>query len=76
MYGAYHQNRLAKREVGIREVEAEQKKIRDAKLAIEKKRLVEGKNDFKKMKNTKFECDINRELVSNFSEENAAIAAL
>nr|AAV90734.1 mitochondrial ATP synthase e chain [Aedes albopictus] len=37
-YGAYHQQRLAKREVGIREVEAQQKVIRDAKLAEEKKR--------------------------------------
>lgn len=37
-YGAYHQNRLSKREVGIREVEAKQKVIRDAKLAEEKKR--------------------------------------
>ncbi|XP_062550032.1 ATP synthase subunit e, mitochondrial-like [Armigeres subalbatus] len=37
-YGAYHQSRLSKREVGIREVEAKQKVIRDAKLAEEKKR--------------------------------------
>ncbi|XP_037051777.1 ATP synthase subunit e, mitochondrial [Bradysia coprophila] len=43
-YGAYHQSRLSKREVKIREVEAEQKKIRDAKLAIEKKRMVEEEN--------------------------------
>lgn len=42
-YGAYHQNRLSKKEAKIREIEAEQKKIRDAKLAIEKKRIVEGK---------------------------------
>ncbi|XP_055532999.1 ATP synthase subunit e, mitochondrial [Wyeomyia smithii] len=37
-YGAYHQSRLAKREVGIREIEAQQKIVRDAKLAEEKKR--------------------------------------
>ncbi|EDS33442.1 conserved hypothetical protein [Culex quinquefasciatus] len=37
-YGAYHQQRLAKREVGIREIEAQQKAIRDKKLAAEKKR--------------------------------------
>ncbi|CRK95892.1 CLUMA_CG009338, isoform A [Clunio marinus] len=42
LYGAYHQNRLAKREVGIREIENKQKAIRDAKLAEEKKRNVEG----------------------------------
>lgn len=41
-YGAYHQQRLAKREVGIREVEAQQKVIRDAKLAEEKKRQQAG----------------------------------
>lgn len=39
-YGAYHQRRLAKREVGIREIEAQQKAVRDAKLAEEKKRAV------------------------------------
>lgn len=43
-YGAYHQGRLSKREVKIREIEAEQKVIRDAKLAIEKKRMVAGKS--------------------------------
>ncbi|KAJ6648018.1 ATP synthase subunit e, mitochondrial [Pseudolycoriella hygida] len=43
-YGAYHQNRLSKREVKIREVEAEQQKIRDAKLAIEKQRNREEEN--------------------------------
>ncbi|XP_065093734.1 ATP synthase subunit e, mitochondrial [Ochlerotatus camptorhynchus] len=37
-YGAYHQQRLATREVGIREIEAKQKAIRDVKLAEEKKR--------------------------------------
>ncbi|XP_058838579.1 ATP synthase subunit e, mitochondrial [Topomyia yanbarensis] len=43
-YGAYHQQRLAKREVGIREIEAQQKAIRDAKLAEEKKRSSEAEN--------------------------------
>jgi len=38
LYGAYHQNRLAKREVGIRAIEEQHKAIRDAKLAEEKKR--------------------------------------
>uniref|UniRef100_A0A182K2A3 ATP synthase F(0) complex subunit e, mitochondrial n=1 Tax=Anopheles christyi TaxID=43041 RepID=A0A182K2A3_9DIPT len=41
-YGAYHQQRLASREVGIREIEAKQKVIRDAKLAEEKKRNQEA----------------------------------
>ncbi|CRK98746.1 CLUMA_CG011973, isoform A [Clunio marinus] len=43
-YGAYHQNRLAKREVGIREIEAKQKVIRDAKLAEEKIKATEEEN--------------------------------
>lgn len=43
MYGAYHQRRLATKEVKVREIEAKQKEIRDAKLAIEKKRNQEGK---------------------------------
>jgi hypothetical protein len=34
---------LAAREVGIREVEAKHKAVRDAKLAEEKKRNAEGK---------------------------------
>jgi F-type H+-transporting ATPase subunit e len=46
MYGAYHQNRLAKREVGIRAIEAEKKAVRDAKLAEEKKRSLEGKKKY------------------------------
>uniref|UniRef100_U5EMT0 ATP synthase F(0) complex subunit e, mitochondrial n=1 Tax=Corethrella appendiculata TaxID=1370023 RepID=U5EMT0_9DIPT len=41
LYGAYHQQRLEKREVGIREIEARQKEIRDRKLAEEKKRNAE-----------------------------------
>lgn len=44
LYGAYHQSRLAKREVGIRVIEEQQKAIRDIKLAEEKKRSVEGKD--------------------------------
>lgn len=36
-YGAFHQNRLSKKEAKIREVELKQKAIRDAKLAAEKK---------------------------------------
>lgn len=42
MYGAFHQNRLEKREVGIRAVEEEHKKARDAKLAAEKKIAIAG----------------------------------
>ncbi|XP_050313949.1 ATP synthase subunit e, mitochondrial-like [Anthonomus grandis grandis] len=37
VYGAFHQNRLSKKEAAIREVETKQKAIRDAKLAAEKK---------------------------------------
>ncbi|XP_055905587.1 ATP synthase subunit e, mitochondrial [Eupeodes corollae] len=37
-YGAFHQSRLSTREVKIREIEAQQKIVRDAKLAEEKKR--------------------------------------
>lgn len=43
MYGAYHQQRLASREVGIRKIEDAQKAVRDAKLAEEKKRNSAGK---------------------------------
>ncbi|XP_012283018.1 ATP synthase subunit e, mitochondrial [Orussus abietinus] len=42
LYGLFHQNRLSKREVGIREIEAKQKVIRDAKLAEEKKIALEA----------------------------------
>ncbi|XP_055849211.1 ATP synthase subunit e, mitochondrial [Episyrphus balteatus] len=41
-YGAFHQNRLATREVKIREIEAQQKIVRDAKIAEEKKRNAEA----------------------------------
>lgn len=37
-YGAFHQNRLSKKEEKVREIEAQQKAVRDAKLAEEKKR--------------------------------------
>ncbi|XP_063544137.1 ATP synthase subunit e, mitochondrial [Cydia strobilella] len=35
-YGAFHQNRLSKREAKLREIEAKEKPIRDAKIAAEK----------------------------------------
>lgn len=41
-YGAAHQSRLSKREEKVREVEAQQKVVRDAKLAEEKKRNAEA----------------------------------
>ena len=44
LYGAYHQNRLANREVGIRAIEVQKKAVRDAKLAEEKKRSSAGEN--------------------------------
>lgn len=37
LYGAFHNNRLSKRENALREVEAKLKVERDAKLAAEKK---------------------------------------
>lgn len=37
-YGAYHNSRLSKKEEKVREIEAQQKVIRDIKLAEEKKR--------------------------------------
>lgn len=36
-YGAFHENRLSKKEAKVREIEAQQKIVRDAKLAEEKK---------------------------------------
>ncbi|XP_053945710.1 ATP synthase subunit e, mitochondrial [Anastrepha obliqua] len=41
-YGAFHQNRLSKKEEKVRIIEAQQKVVRDAKLAEEKKRAVEA----------------------------------
>jgi len=35
-YGAFHHSRLSKKEAAIREIEAKQKVVRDAQLAIEK----------------------------------------
>lgn len=42
LYGAYHHNRLSKKEAVIRKIEAEKKVIRDAQLAIERKKRYEG----------------------------------
>lgn len=42
LYGAYHHNRLSKKEAAWREVEAKKKIVRDAQLAIEKKRNYES----------------------------------
>ncbi|KAH8310812.1 hypothetical protein KR044_003098 [Drosophila immigrans] len=41
-YGAAHQSRLSKKEEKVREIEAQQKVVRDAKLAEEKKRNAEN----------------------------------
>ncbi|XP_017481349.1 PREDICTED: ATP synthase subunit e, mitochondrial [Rhagoletis zephyria] len=41
-YGAFHQNRLSKKEAKVREIEAQQKEVRDAKLAEEKKRAADA----------------------------------
>ncbi|XP_030573499.1 ATP synthase subunit e, mitochondrial [Drosophila novamexicana] len=41
-YGAAHQRRLSKKEEKVREIEAQQKAVRDAKLAEEKKRSAEA----------------------------------
>ncbi|NP_001091812.1 H+ transporting ATP synthase subunit e [Bombyx mori] len=38
LYGAFHQNRLSKKEAKLREIEAQEKVIRDAKLKEEKER--------------------------------------
>ncbi|KAJ8704085.1 hypothetical protein PYW07_013379 [Mythimna separata] len=36
LYGAFHQNRLSKRETKLREIEAKEKVVRDEKLKKEK----------------------------------------
>lgn len=41
LYGAFHHNRLSKKENAIREVENKHKAERDAKLALEKKAAAE-----------------------------------
>lgn len=41
LYGAFHHNRLSKKEAAIREVENKHKAERDAKLALEKKAAAE-----------------------------------
>ncbi|XP_046975626.1 ATP synthase subunit e, mitochondrial [Vanessa cardui] len=38
LYGAFHQNRLSKKENKLREIEAKEKVIRDAKMKEEKAR--------------------------------------
>lgn len=43
LYGAYHQKRFTRKENALREQELKEKPIRDAKLAEEKKKLLEGK---------------------------------
>lgn len=42
LYGAYHHSRLSKKEAINRKIEAEKKVIRDAQMAIEKKKAYEG----------------------------------
>ncbi|PBC31407.1 ATP synthase subunit e, mitochondrial [Apis cerana] len=42
LYGAYHQKRLSKKENALREQELKEKPIKDAKLAEEKKKLMEA----------------------------------
>ncbi|VVD04019.1 ATP synthase subunit e, mitochondrial [Leptidea sinapis] len=42
LYGAFHQNRLSKKEAVIREIEAKEKVIRDAKIKEEKARAAEA----------------------------------
>lgn len=44
LYGAYHHSRLSKKEEINRKIEAEKKVVRDAQLAIEKKKRYEGNN--------------------------------
>lgn len=41
MYGAFHQNRLSKKEAAFREIEDKKKAVRDAQLALEKKAAAE-----------------------------------
>lgn len=43
-YGAYHQSRLSKKADKDRKIEAEKKVIRDAQIAIEKKRAADRKS--------------------------------
>lgn len=44
LYGAYHHNRLSKKEAIYRKLEAEKQVIRDAQEAIAKKKRAEGNN--------------------------------
>ncbi|XP_030371535.1 ATP synthase subunit e, mitochondrial [Scaptodrosophila lebanonensis] len=41
-YGAAHQSRLSKKEEKVRAIEAQQKAVRDAKIAEEKKRSADA----------------------------------
>ncbi|CAH2217420.1 jg7605 [Pararge aegeria aegeria] len=42
LYGAFHQNRLSKKETKLREIEAKEKVIRDEKLRKEKEIAAAG----------------------------------
>ncbi|XP_076242311.1 ATP synthase, subunit E [Calliopsis andreniformis] len=42
VYGAYHQRRFSRKEALLREKELQEKPMRDAKIAEEKKRLLEA----------------------------------
>lgn len=42
VYGAFHHNRLSKKEAALREIEEQQRPAREAKLAAEKKIAVAG----------------------------------
>lgn len=44
LYGAYHHNRLSKKEAIFRKLEAEKQVVRDAQEAIAKKKRAEGNN--------------------------------
>lgn len=37
MYGAFHHSRLSRKEAALREIEEQQRPVREAKLAAEKK---------------------------------------
>lgn len=47
-YGAFHQNRLSKKETKFREIEAKEKVVKDAKLKEEKARAAAGKCNYSK----------------------------
>lgn len=72
LYGAYHHNRLSKKEVINRKIEAEKKVIRDAQLAIEKKKRYEGINN----KILSLICGVDHYYFINISEEVRALEEL